>query len=409
MEALRGDGHGGGGSGAALAELRPGASVQREWLYRRPDGAVLTIWVTQSRRCRARTGGRAGFVFVGRDVTAERAAERDRDRVFAFSIDMLAIVTATGRFKRVSPAWERTLGWTPEEMIGESLWHFVHPDDRAAQIERAQAVMRGEDAHDLRGRLRHADGSWRWVSFNASAATDDESYIVARDITEIVRAEEEMAEAMEVLRANAVALEEQAQELDRLRLEAEYLANHDALTGALNRRAWFHQAAVHEPSAIAIFDIDYFKQINDTYGHPAGDVVLREVARRLEAAVGEAGVVGRIGGEEFAVFFTVPAGEAREAALRCIGRGLPRAGGREPGAAAAGDGERRVRALAGGAGRPAARCAGGDLRSGRPGALPGEGGGPPPARGLSGAASLPAVRSGGATAGRRPASPASPH
>ncbi|WBL37443.1 PAS domain S-box protein [Tepidiforma flava] len=318
IEELESEGTGRGFRG--LVELLPpGGNVQREWRYRRPDGRYLQVWVAISALPAAEGDRPAGFVFIGRDVTAERAAERDRDRLFEYSLDMLAIVTAKGRFKRVSPAWERTLGWKPEELLGQSLWHFVHPEERGAQIARAQAVLEGRDAHDLRGRFRHADGSWRWVSFNASAVTEDESYIVARDITDIVRAEEEMAEAMEVLRANALALEEQAQELDRLRVEAEYLANHDALTGALNRRAWFHQAAVHTPTAIAIFDIDYFKQINDTYGHPAGDVVLREVARRLEAAVGEAGVVGRIGGEEFAVFFTVPAGEAREAALRCIG------------------------------------------------------------------------------------------
>ncbi|MCL6645412.1 MAG: sensor domain-containing diguanylate cyclase [Dehalococcoidia bacterium] len=306
------------GLAALIAELRPGVSIQREWLYRRPDGEQLTIWVTIS-ALPGEGAAPGGFVFIGRDVTAERAAERDRDRVFAYSIDMLAIVTGRGRFKRVSPAWERTLGWKPEELIGQSLWHFVHPGDREEQIARAQAVLEGKDAHDLRGRFRHADGSWRWVSFNASAVTDDESYVVARDITDIVRAEEEMEETMEVLRANAVALEEQAAELDRLRIEAEYLANHDALTGALNRRAWFHQAATHTPTAIAIFDIDYFKKINDTYGHPAGDVVLREVAQRLEGTVGEAGVVGRIGGEELAVFFTVPAAEAKEIALRCVG------------------------------------------------------------------------------------------
>uniref|UniRef100_UPI002ADDA340 GGDEF domain-containing protein n=1 Tax=Tepidiforma sp. TaxID=2682230 RepID=UPI002ADDA340 len=211
------------------------------------------------------------------------------------------------------------LGWKEEELLGQSLWHFVHPDDRAEQIARARAVLEGQDVHDLRGRFRCRDGSWRWVSFNASAADGDASYVVARDITAQVQAEEEMEQAMEVLRANAVALEEQAAELDRLRLEAEYLANHDALTGALNRRAWFHQAAIHEVSAIAVFDIDHFKRINDTYGHPGGDVVLREVAKRLEEAVGDAGMVGRIGGEEFAVFFTVPGGEAKEAALRCVG------------------------------------------------------------------------------------------
>jgi diguanylate cyclase (GGDEF)-like protein/PAS domain S-box-containing protein len=298
--------------------LPPGGIVHREWAYRRPDGATVQVWVSISALPGDETGP-SGFVFIGRDVTSEKAAERDRDRVWEFSIDMLATVTGRGRFKRVNPAWQRSLGWRPEELLGQSLWHFVHPDDRALQIERAQPVLRGENAYDLRVRFRHADGSWRWASFNASGATNDESYVVARDIAELVRAEQEMGEAMEVLRANAIALEEQAKELDRLRVEAEYLANHDALTAALNRRAWFHQAAIHTPTAIAIFDIDHFKKINDTYGHPAGDVVLREVARRLEAAVREVGVVGRIGGEEFAVFFTVPVTEAKEVALRCIG------------------------------------------------------------------------------------------
>jgi diguanylate cyclase (GGDEF)-like protein/PAS domain S-box-containing protein len=309
---------GGRGFAGLLERVASEGVVQREWECTRPDGSKVWLWVAISALPGAE-GEPGGFVFVGRDVTAERATERDRDRIFEFSIDMLAIVTPKGRFKRVNPAWERWLGWKLEELLGESLWHFVHPDDRAEQIARAQAVLAGENAYDLRGRFRHADGSWRWVSFNASAVTDEESYIVARDITEVVLAQQEMEETMEVLRANAIALEEQAQELDRLRVEAEYLANHDALTGVLNRRAWFHQAALHMPNAIAIFDIDFFKKINDTYGHPAGDVVLREVARRLDAAVGDAGMVGRIGGEEFAVFFTVPAGEAKEAAMRCIG------------------------------------------------------------------------------------------
>lgn len=292
--------------------------VQREWEYTRPDGGRACFWVAIS-ALPGLDGGKGGFVFVGRDVTAERAVERDRDRIFQFSIDMLAVVTAKGRFKRVNPAWERLLGWHPEQLLGESLWHFVHPDDRVEQLPRAQVVLTGENAYDLRGRFRHADGGWRWVSFNASAVTDEESYIVARDITELMQAQQEMEETLEVLRANAIALEEQAQELDRLRLEAEYLANHDALTGVLNRRAWFHQAALHTPTAIAIFDIDFFKKVNDTYGHPAGDVVLREVAQRLDATVDTAGMVGRIGGEEFAVFFTVPTGEAKEVAMRCIG------------------------------------------------------------------------------------------
>jgi diguanylate cyclase len=64
---------------------------------------------------------------------------------------------------------------------------------------------------------------------------------------------------------------------------------------------------------VAIFDIDFFKSVNDSYGHPAGDEVLREVARRLQSALPGTAFLGRLGGEEFAVLFTGPFGEAREA------------------------------------------------------------------------------------------------
>jgi diguanylate cyclase (GGDEF)-like protein len=71
-------------------------------------------------------------------------------------------------------------------------------------------------------------------------------------------------------------------------------------------------------TAVAIFDIDHFKSINDTYGHPAGDVVLREVVNRISVTIGEHGLVGRLGGEEFAVLFRGPLREAMAAARACI-------------------------------------------------------------------------------------------
>ncbi len=112
----------------------------------------------------------------------------------------------------------------------------------------------------------------------------------------------ELEEAMEALRANAFVLEEQAMSLDALRLEAEFLARHDALTGVLNRRAWWEEAASMEPRSLVLFDVDHFKRVNDEFGHSAGDVVLAEVARRLVTAAAP-GVVGRLGGEEFGVLF----------------------------------------------------------------------------------------------------------
>lgn len=117
------------------------------------------------------------------------------------------------------------------------------------------------------------------------------------------------------------SLESSAAALERARAEAVYLSQHDELTGLLNRRAWFSEAKDQSTTAIVLFDIDHFKRINDTFGHPTGDAVLIETARRLRAAVGDGGVVGRVGGEEFALALHVPA-EQREACLRRLFAGL---------------------------------------------------------------------------------------
>lgn len=88
-----------------------------------------------------------------------------------------------------------------------------------------------------------------------------------------------------------------------------YFAVTDELTGLLNRRAamtllmrlWTHVDGPHEPVACILVDVDHFKDVNDSYGHAVGDLVLRSVARRLDAAVGERETVCRLGGEEFLV------------------------------------------------------------------------------------------------------------
>lgn len=96
----------------------------------------------------------------------------------------------------------------------------------------------------------------------------------------------------------------------RMLADLERQARHDPLTGLLNRRAFDeqldHRAALGRPVALLMLDVDHFKQINDGYGHPAGDQVLRVISERLRAAtvVGDRqldAAVARIGGDEFAV------------------------------------------------------------------------------------------------------------
>jgi diguanylate cyclase (GGDEF)-like protein len=91
--------------------------------------------------------------------------------------------------------------------------------------------------------------------------------------------------------------------------ELHFLAAHDGLTGIWNRKAIFdlmHRelemaARLGTTTGLMMLDLDHFKDVNDTYGHPAGDAVLRESARRLQQAVRSYDLVGRYGGEEFLV------------------------------------------------------------------------------------------------------------
>lgn len=123
------------------------------------------------------------------------------------------------------------------------------------------------------------------------------------------------------LRVGARMLDLQRELIDA-REALEYQANHDALTGLLNRGAVMRALEEAIESAgfrgqslqIGLIDIDHFKQINDTHGHPAGDAVLRETARRIESALRSDDLVGRYGGEEFLLLIN---GEAADAPAFC--------------------------------------------------------------------------------------------
>ncbi|GGP27203.1 hypothetical protein GCM10010971_30220 [Silvimonas amylolytica] len=94
------------------------------------------------------------------------------------------------------------------------------------------------------------------------------------------------------------------QRLQALARSLEYRARHDTLTGVLNRGAVIelsNDMLSRCDMSLIVLDLDHFKRINDTYGHPAGDMVLQTVVGQLQSVVPEAGEIGRVGGEEFTV------------------------------------------------------------------------------------------------------------
>jgi PAS domain S-box-containing protein len=131
----------------------------------------------------------------------EQATGMD-DRFFDLSIDLLTIAHFSGYFKRINPAWERTLGFSLEELQSTRMFDFVHPDDRARTLEQNRKVRAGEQALGFENRYRCKDGTYRWLLWNSTADHEHELiYAVARDVTARKQAEDERERLLRELQA----------------------------------------------------------------------------------------------------------------------------------------------------------------------------------------------------------------
>jgi PAS domain S-box-containing protein len=130
---------------------------------------------------------------VDRDITERKKAEEELNRFFTVTPDMLCIAGFDGYFKRLNLAWERTLGFTIEELLAEPYVNFIHPDDREATNAEAQRITMGAITHAFENRYRCKDGSYKWMLWTASPS-GQLIYAAARDITERKKAEKMLAE-----------------------------------------------------------------------------------------------------------------------------------------------------------------------------------------------------------------------
>jgi PAS domain S-box-containing protein len=133
-------------------------------------------------------------------AAAAAAASDLEDRFFELSIDLLCLLNFNGHFKRLNPAWERTFGFTREELMSRPFIEFVHPDDRERTLKQNAAVRAGGQALSFENRYVCKDGSYRWLRWNAAPDTDGSViYSVARDITASKQAEEEREQLVKEL------------------------------------------------------------------------------------------------------------------------------------------------------------------------------------------------------------------
>lgn len=126
----------------------------------------------------------------------------EADEFFNLSVDLLCHLDFNGHFRRLSPSWERTLGFTREELMARPFIEFVHPDDRARTLAQNADVRRGGQALGFENRYLCKDGTFRWLRWNATAhIVGGVIYSVARDITEQKKAHDERERLLEQLTA----------------------------------------------------------------------------------------------------------------------------------------------------------------------------------------------------------------
>lgn len=222
-----------------------------------------------------------------KEIETQLAAEKERWRVTLESIaDATICVDTQLRINFMNAAAERWLGIEFEQADGRSLRDVLlletsTPDASALLVESCLATGRAarieEDAV-----LTANGGMRRDIRCSASAVRLDDgttlgAVIVLQDVT-------------------------RSRSLQR---QLEYAASHDGLTGLRNRVAFHAELAIASreacPGCLLFIDLDYFKPINDTYGHAAGDDVLRQIARLIQSEVRRGDVCARLGGDEFGV------------------------------------------------------------------------------------------------------------
>ncbi|HEX3434034.1 MAG TPA: HD domain-containing phosphohydrolase [Solirubrobacteraceae bacterium] len=154
-------------------------------------------------------------MLLGNFVDRRRKLEAEVSRYYDASLDLLATADMNGHFTRVNPAWQRLLGYTPEELCARPFIDFVHADDREATIAETVGLAQSLDTIGFRNRYRASDGSYRWLEWSASAS-EGVIHAVARDVTVQHQAEDQLADSARSLEK---LVEERTRELDDARAE----------------------------------------------------------------------------------------------------------------------------------------------------------------------------------------------
>lgn len=235
----------------------------------------------------------------------EQNANNVQSEVFpqfsGFDLDMLCVSDMDGNFVKVNKEFENVLGYAVEELEGRNFMNLVHEEDIPASLACLQELDTQNFVESFVNRFRHKNGSYRYIEWR-SRGNGKYVYSSARDITQRKLLELELKQTNEELIDLTRKLQEANESLKTRAIT-------DELTGLYNRH-FFERKVMeemeradrsNEPLSLIIFDLDHFKRVNDTWGHPIGDEVLKKTAKVVGNQLRSIDILCRIGGEEFAV------------------------------------------------------------------------------------------------------------
>lgn len=267
-----------------------------------PENAVLApsgetgrvSWAVLALTALATLGGLIALRSVSASRRRSREALATSEQQLRLTIDHapigMTIVDLDGTFLQPNTQLCRMVGYEASQLREMTFHDITHPEDLGADVRLLEQLLAGEiPSYQMEKRYLRGDGSTMWARLSVSLVRDAAGkplHFVSQieDVTEVRAAQEKL----------------------------ERRALYDSLTGLANRSLLIdrlsHALADHRRDAgllaVAFCDLDHFKRINDSLGHHAGDLLLQEVARRLQDVVRDSDTVARMGGDEFVLILS---------------------------------------------------------------------------------------------------------
>lgn len=289
----------------------------------RPDGSVVSI------EMHTKMMPNGTYQSIYRDVTERRRTENALKKseeqyrtLIELASDGIFLANPDGQYIEVNSAVCQLLGYTRSEVLQLTMREVVRPIPNRGEILK--------EHHDgktflIECELIRKDGGTVSVEINSRQLPDGRFLGIVRDITGRKHVEETLRQANESLESAHLKLRQSL-------VHEQHLARTDSLTGISNRHHFFELASrafsaaarYHRPLAIIMFDVDHLKDVNDTFGHAAGDTMLVQIAQAASAEMRIVDVLARYGGDEFIILLPeTSAKQARFIAERICARARP--------------------------------------------------------------------------------------